>query len=348
MGMSTRGLFAALIVLVLPACASATANIKGAGATFPAPVIKKWADAYAQETGETVAYEALGSAEGIRLVSLRDVEFAVSDIPLTSSELAAAKLLQFPIVVGGVVPIVNIPGLGAGELRLTGPTLAAMYMGEIVRWNDEAIKNLNPGISLPDLPIIAIHRADGSGTTFLFTSYLSAVSSRWRERYGAGSSLRWPLGRRGKGNEGVATLVRDLPGALGYVEYAYAVQYRLSFTQLQNKAGRYLSPSETSFRHAASEAKWTRSSFFEILTDRGCPECWPITGASYALLPQSNGNSAQGDKALRFFAWISRYGGQAALDSRYVPVEDPVLVNRIKDAWTRGRNDVDGNSAPVR
>jgi phosphate transport system substrate-binding protein len=261
-----------LIVLVLHAVGADAAGIFGAGATFPAAVMQKWADAFEHATGKGVNYQPVGSAEGIRLATARAVDFGVSDMPLTSAELTGGGLLQFPIVIGGAVPTANIPGLRPGELRLTGPVLAAIYLGKLERWNHQELRKLNPGLTFPDLPITVVHRADGSGTTFIFTSYLSAVSPEWRERVGAGSSLRWPLGRAGRGNEGVSTIVRSLPGALGYLEYTYAVENGLPFAQLQNKAGRYVSPGEGLFLAAAAAARWSRPSFLEILTDRACPE----------------------------------------------------------------------------
>jgi phosphate transport system substrate-binding protein len=268
----------------LALCAAAGAQeVTGAGASFPAPVYAKWADAYHKATGARINYQSVGSGAGIRQIRGKTVDFGATDMPLKDADLAKDGLIQFPTVIGGVVPVVNLKGIGPGQLRLTGSLLADIYLGKVKRWNDPAIVALNPALPLPDAAIAPIRRADGAGTTFLFTNYLSKVSPAWKEKVGEGTAVKWPLGAGGKGNEGVAAFVVRLPNSIGYVEYAFAKLVRMSTVQLQNREGRFIVPDDHSFKSAAAGAQWDKS-FHQILTDLPGAEAWPITGATFILM----------------------------------------------------------------
>ena len=317
---------------------AAATELIGAGATFPAPVVRGWAAAFEQQSGQKVVYRPVGSTEGIRRATAGSADFALTDMPLSLEELEAAGLLQFPVVLGGVVPVVNVPGIASGTMRLSGPLLADILTGRVKRWNDPAIRALNNDLDLPDLPIAAMHRSDGSGTTFLFTSYLSATSPVWRQQIGGGSSVRWPSGRSVTGSEGMASAVRGTPGALGYLEYTYALQSELALVHLRNKAGNWVGPGEPAFRAAATGSHWARASFNEILLDRDHPDAWPIVGASYALVART---AASDGHVLEFFDWVMARGGAIALENHYVPLDDADLLARIRRAWAQHRNRMD-------
>ena len=317
-------------------------DITGAGATFPAPVYGKWAEAY-QSTGNQVSYQAIGSGGGIKQIIAKTVDFGASDMPLQPDALAKDDLVQFPAVIGGEVLVYNLPGIQSGQLRLTPTVLADIYLGKITKWNDIAITALNPGIPIPNQEIVVVRRSDASGTTFLFTNYLSKVSPDWRQRVGEGTDVKWPLGLSGKGNEGVAAFVQHLRGAIGYVEYIYAAKNRMNYCLLQNAAGNYPLPNFTSFKAAASYADWTNGSFHEILTNEPGKYSWPITGATFILMHQTQDHPQQGAEVLKFFDWAYQHGSQMAEELNYVPLPD-ALVTMVRTSWSKIR---DASGTPV-
>jgi len=317
----------------LMASAALGAEISGAGATFPYPIYAKWAEAYQQKTGNQLNYQSIGSGGGIRQIKSKTVTFGASDKPLEPAELKAAGLVQFPMIMGGVVPVVNVEGIKSGALKLDGKTLADIFIGNITSWNDDAIAKLNPGVQLPDTAIAVVHRSDGSGTTFLFTNYLSKVSPDWEQNVGADASVQWPVGIGAKGNEGVANNVDRTQGAIGYVEYAYALQNDLPYAKLVNQAGKTVEPTIESFQAAASHADWKNSdSFYVILTDQPGDDSWPITGASFILMHQQPENPEAAQAALKFFAWAYDNGDQMAKELHYVPIPDQV-VDLVEQMW---------------
>ena len=331
---------AAGAVFVLSAQA---AEVTGAGASFPAPVYAKWADAYNKATGNRVNYQSIGSGAGIKQITAKTVDFGASDMPLKQADLDKDGLQQFPTVIGGVVPVVNVIGIKAGEVRLTGTVLADIFMGKIVKWNDPAIAALNGKLALPDQAIATVHRADGSGTTFIFTNYLSKVSPNWKDKVGEGTAVQWPSGVGGKGNEGVAAFVQRLPGAIGYVEYAYAKQNKLAHVVLQNAAGNFVSPSDAAFKASAAQADWNKSAFGEILTNQSGKDAWPISGATFILMHKVQDKPQQAAEVLKFFEWAYKNGGKAADELDYVPLPDS-LVKLIHASWG---NIKDGSGKPV-
>jgi phosphate transport system substrate-binding protein len=310
------------------------AEITGAGATFPAPIYAKWADAYQKATGNKINYQSIGSGGGIKQIVAKTVDFGASDMPLKPADLEKDGLMQFPTVIGGVVPVLNVPGIKPGELKLTGPLLADIYLGKVAKWNDKAIADLNPGVKLPDQAIAVVRRADGSGTSFIFTNYLSKVSEEWKSKVGEGTAVQWPVGLGGKGNEGVAAFVQRLPGAMGYVEYAYAKQNKMTYAQLKNASGNFVSPDDTTFKAAAAGAEWSKSAFYEILTNQAGKESWPITGATFILMHKNQDKPQQGAEALKFFEWSYKNGAKLADDLDYVPMPDSV-VKLIHGAWVQ-------------
>jgi phosphate transport system substrate-binding protein len=319
-----------------PQAAAQGPQISGAGATFPAPLYAKWAEAAKAATGLTLNYQAIGSGGGIKQIEARTVAFGASDKPLKPDELAKNGLVQFPTVMGGVVPVANLPGVAAGQLKLTGPTLADIYLGKVKRWSDPEIARLNEGVGLPDLPITVVHRSDGSGTTFLFTSYLSAESPAWA-KVGASDSVNWPVGLGGKGNDGVAAMTKQTPGAIGYVEYAYARQNGMAYALLRNRDGRFVAPTAASFAAAAAGADWTKAPGFHLLLlDQPGATAWPITGATFILMHRDQTNPAQAKAVLSFFDWAYRNGDQqaAALDYVALPADVKTLVRRSWAAIT--------------
>lgn len=308
------------------------AEVTGAGASFPAPIYSKWADAYHKATGNRVNYQSIGSGGGIRQINAKTVDFGASDMPLKPEDLAKGGLQQFPTVIGGVVPVVNLPGIKSGEIKLTGELLANIYEGKIVKWNDKALVALNPGVALPDQDIGVVRRADGSGTTFIFTNYLSKVSPTWKEKIGEGTAVQWPVGLGGKGNEGVSAFVQRLPGSIGYVEYAYAKQNKLTYTLLQNKDGEFVGPTEEAFAAAAASADWNKAEFYEILTAEPGKASWPITGATFILMHKMQDKPQQAAEALKFFEWAYQNGGKLASELDYVPLP-PETIKLIKASW---------------
>jgi len=318
----------------LAAPGAMAAEVTGAGATFPAPLYAKWADAYQKATGNKINYQSIGSGGGIKQINAKTVDFGASDMPLKPEELEKQGLVQFPAVIGGEVLAVNLAGIKSGELRLTPAVLADIYLGKIVKWNDKAIADLNPKLALPDAAIAVVRRADGSGTTFIFTNYLSKVSPEWKEKVGEGTAVQWPVGLGGKGNEGVSAFVQRLPGAIGYVEYAYALQNKMTYALLQNASGNYPTPNDVSFKAAAAYADWTKSAFYEILTNEPGKESWPITGATFILMHKVEDKPVQALESLKFFEWAYKNGTKMADDLDYVPLPEN-LVKLIHTSWTQ-------------
>jgi phosphate transport system substrate-binding protein len=306
-------------------------DVTGAGATFPAPIYAKWADAYNKATGARINYQSVGSGAGIRQIRGKTVDFGASDMPLTDSELAKDGLVQFPTVIGGVVPVVNIKGISPGQIRMTGLVLGDIYLGKITRWNDAALVALNPGVPLPDAAIAPVRRADGSGTTFIFTNYLSKVNADWKGMVGEGTAVNWPAGAGGKGNEGVSAFVQRLPNSIGYVEYAYAKQNKMSHVLMRNKDGVFVGPDDTTFKAAAAGAEWAKS-FYQILTEQPGKDSWPITGATYILMYKSQDKPATATSALKFFDWAYGNGDKMADDLEYVPLPAAVK-DLVRKQW---------------
>jgi phosphate transport system substrate-binding protein len=318
------------------------ADITGAGATFPAPVYSKWADAYQKATGTKVNYQAIGSGGGIKQITAKTVDFGASDMPLKDADLNKDGLMQFPTVIGGVVPVINLPGIKAGELMLTGEVLGKIYLGEIKKWNDPAIAKLNPKAKLPNQDILVVRRADASGTSFIFTKYLSKVNAEWKSKVGEGTTVNWPTGTGGKGNEGVAAFVQRLGGAIGYVEYAYAKQNKMTHINLQNKSGAVVQPTADAFKAAAAGAEWSKS-FYQILTDEPGKDAWPIAGATFILLHKTQDKPVQGAEVMKFFDWAYKGGDAAAKDLDYVPLPD-VVKNQIRATWKSSVKDASGKA----
>jgi phosphate transport system substrate-binding protein len=317
----------------LLAASAMAAEITGAGASFPAPIYAKWADAYQKATGNKVNYQSIGSGGGIKQINAKTVDFGASDMPLKLEVLEKDGLVQFPTVIGGVVPVVNVPGVQPGQLKLTGPVLADIYLGKISKWNDKAIADLNPGVALPNVDIAIIRRADGSGTSFIFTNYLSKVSDEWKSKVGEGTAVQWPTGMGGKGNEGVSAFLQRIPNSIGYVEYAYAKQNKLAYVQLKNAAGNFVAPDDDTFKDAAATADWGKSAFGEILTNQAGKKAWPITGATFILMHKVQDKPAQAAEVLKFFEWSYKSGDQMATDLDYVPLPDS-LVKQIGASWS--------------
>jgi phosphate transport system substrate-binding protein len=332
--MTFSGLRTALAILsLLPVLPAAAADISGAGATFPYPLYAKWADTYKKDTGIGLNYQSIGSGGGIKQIKAKTVTFGASDMPLKPAELKEAGLVQFPTVTGGDVPVVNLEGVKPGELVLDGPTLAKIFLGEIKSFDDPAIKKLNPKIKLPSQAMLVVHRSDGSGTTFIWTDYLSKVSPDWQSEVGASTAVEWPAGIGAKGNEGVANNVAQTAGAIGYVEYAYAKQNKMTFVDMINKDGKRVSPSEQSFQAAAANADWANApGFYQILTDEPGAKSWPIAGATFILMHATPDDPAAAAQALKFFSWAYQNGGAAAEELDYVPLPNPVVA-LIKKSW---------------
>jgi phosphate transport system substrate-binding protein len=316
-------------------------EITGAGATFPAPVYAKWAEAYQKATGVKMNYQSIGSSGGIRQITAKTVDFGATDAPLKPEQLEKDGLMQFPAVIGGVVPVVNLPGVKPGDMRLTGPVLGDIFLGKITKWNDKAIADLNPGIKLPAQDIAVVRRADGSGTTFIFTNYLSKVNADWKSKIGEGQAVQWPSGMGGKGNEGVAAFVQRLPGAIGYVEYAYAKQNKLAHTLLRNADGQFVCPDDDTFKAAAAGADWSKAAFGAILTDQPGKASWPITGATFILLHTAQAKPQQGAAVMKFFDWSFANGAKLAADLDYVPLPDS-LTKQLNSAWAAQVKDAGG------
>jgi phosphate transport system substrate-binding protein len=318
---------AAGLVLTMAACSDRPTTITGAGATFPFPIYARWAEAYYGETQIRINYQPIGSSGGIRQIRTKTVDFGATDAPLTGEDLRKDGLVQFPVVIGGIVPVYNIEGVPAGQLKLTGEVLADIFNARITRWNDARIIEINQGVTLPDAAITPVYRSDGSGTTDVFTTYLSQVSEAWKNGPGAGASVQWPIGQGGKGNEGVAALVKQVPNSIGYVEYAYAKQTQIPVAQLQNAAGKFIVPEAKTFQAAAAGADWKPASGYGIsLTNQPGDEAWPITSPTFILVHKAPEKPEQVLEALRFFEWAFGKGDPMAVELDYVP-----LPNQVKD-----------------
>ena len=322
----------ALAVLLLAAGgASQAQDVTGAGATFPAPLYAKWADAYNKATGARINYQSVGSGAGIRQIKAKTVDFGASDMPLQDDELGKEGMVQFPVVIGGVVPVVNIQGIQPGQIKLTGAVLGDIFLGKISKWNDAALTGLNPGVPLPDAAISVVRRADGSGTSFIFTNYLSKVNAEWKSKVGEGTAVNWPIGAGGKGNEGVSAFVQRLPNSIGYVEYAYAKQNKMSYVLLKNQAGTFATPDDDNFKAAAAGADWAKS-FYQILTEQPGKETWPISGATFVLMHKNPDKPVNAGNALKFFEWAFGSGDKMAAELEYVPLPDAVKA-LVRKQW---------------
>ena len=334
---AAAGLIAA--AFTIPALA---ADATGAGGTFPAPLYSKWAADFNKATGDKINYQPVGSGAGIQQIEAKTVDFGASDMPLNDADLQKNGLMQFPTVVGGVIPVINIKGIKPGQLKLNGQVLGDIYLGKITNWNDPALKALNPGLALPDAAIAPVRRSDGSGTTFLFTNYLSKVNAEWKSKVGDGTAVNWPTGAGGKGNEGVAAYVNQLPNSIGYVEYAYVKQNKMTYALMQNSEGVTVTPNDTAFKAAAAGADWSKS-FYQVLTNQPGKGSWPITGATFILMHTTQDKPAQAATVLKFFNWVYKDGDKAAVALDYVPMPGPVK-NLITTSWG---NIKDGSGKPI-
>ncbi|HUO91189.1 MAG TPA: phosphate ABC transporter substrate-binding protein PstS [Rhizomicrobium sp.] len=335
MRISFKSIAGALIGVALAATAALAADISGAGATFPYPIYAKWAAAYKGVSGVGMNYQSIGSGGGIAQIKAKTVTFGASDMPLPASQLNQFGLVQFPTVIGGEVAVYNVPGVAAGQLVLDGTTLANIYLGHIVRWNDPAIKKLNPGVNLPDQAIAVVHRSDGSGTTFVFATFLSRVSAEWKSNVGAATSVDWPVGIGAKGNEGVAGNVAQTSGSIGYVEYAYALQNHLKYARMVNKDGKTVEPTLATFGAAAAHADWNaaaQNNFYIILVDEPGADSWPITATTYILMYKQPSDPAASADVLKFFKWAYANGDDMAKSLVYVPLPDNA-VQAIENSW---------------
>jgi phosphate transport system substrate-binding protein len=317
-------------------------EVTGAGASFPAPLYSKWAADYNKSTSVRINYQSVGSGAGIRQIDAKTVDFGASDAPLKDEELAKKGQIQFPTVIGGVIPVVNIKGIAPGQLRLNGQVLGDIFLGKITKWNDAAIKSLNPSLNLPDAAIAPVRRADGSGTTFIFTNYLSKVNADWKAKVGEGTAVNWPSGAGGKGNEGVAAFVGRLPNSIGYVEYAYVKQNKMTYAMMQNAAGQFVAPDDTAFKAAAAGAEWSKS-FYQILTNQPGAQSWPITGATFILMHKVQDKPAQAATAMKFFEWAYKSGDKTAEDLDYVPMP-PAVKAQIEKLWATEIKDASGKA----
>ena len=342
-----RALFGGVVVASMTLAAGAHAEdvkeISGAGATFPYPVYAKWAEKYEHEKGVKMNYQSIGSGGGIKQIKAKTVDFGASDAPLKPEDLKEAGLMQFPMVMGGVVPVINVPGIKAGEVKLSAEVLAEIYLGKITHWNDKRIAKLNSGVKLPKTAITVVHRSDGSGTTWIFTNYLSKVSSDWKDKVGNDKSVSWPTGVGGKGNEGVASYVDRIKGSIGYVEYAYALQNKMSYAKLQNHDGHYVAPTSETFQAAAAGADWAHADgFYMVLTNQPGANSWPITGATFILVYNTQDKPATGKAVLSFFDWAYHNGGKMAENLDYVPMPKSV-VSLVEQTWSANIKDAEGN-----
>jgi phosphate transport system substrate-binding protein len=333
-----------LAVTVVPAAAE---DISGAGATFPYPIYAKWADAYKKETGIGLNYQSIGSGGGIKQIQNKTVTFGASDMPLQPAELNKWNMVQFPTVIGGDIPVVNLEGVKSGDLKLDGDTLAKIFLGQITKWDDPTIKKLNPDVKLPSQAIAIVHRSDGSGTTFIWTDYLSKVNDEWKSKVGANTAVEWPTGIGAKGNEGVANNVVNTKGSMGYVEYAYAKQNNMTTVNMINKDGKTVAPNAAAFQAAAANADWEKSElFYVILTNQPGPASWPIAGATFILIYKQPQDPAAATSALKFFAWAYAKGGKMAEELDYVPMPQKV-VGQIQTMWSKEIKDSSGKPLHV-
>jgi phosphate transport system substrate-binding protein len=339
-----RGIAVGMVLALAGTVAAQQATINGAGATFPYPIYAKWAYLYERAASVKVNYQSIGSGGGIAQIKARTVDFGGSDAPLSAGDLERSGLIQFPMVIGGVVPIVNLPGITAGQIKLTPDVLASIFLGSITKWDDPAIKALNAGVNLPSKAITVVHRADGSGTSWVFTNYLTKVSPAWKARVGFATSVEWPVGVGGKGNEGVAAYVRRIQGAIGYVEYAYAIQNRIAYAQMKNRAGKFVSPDIATFQAAAANADWANApGFYMVLTDQPGDNSWPITGATFILVHKAQRDAARAKAMLAFFNWCYANGDAEAEKLHYIPMPRAV-VQLVQAKW---KSELSAGGAPV-
>ena len=332
---------AAASAVLLPLLVNAQ-DVTGAGATFPAPLYAKWADAYNKATGARINYQSVGSGAGIKQIKSKTVDFGASDMPLTDEDLAKDGMVQFPTVIGGVVPVVNIKGIAAGQIKLSGAVLGDIYLGKITKWNDPVLVALNPGVALPAADITVVRRADGSGTSFIFTNYLSKVNPEWKAKVGEGTAVNWPVGNGGKGNEGVAAFVQRLPNSIGYVEYAYVKQNKMTFTLLKNRDGNFVPPSEEAFKAAAAGADWAKS-FYQITTDQPGKDAWPLSNPTYVLMHKTQDKAANASNSLKFFEWAYNNGDKMADDLDYVALPASVK-DLVRKQWAASIKDSAGKA----
>ena len=330
------------VALTIVSGAVIAQDVTGAGASFPAPVYAKWADAYNKATSTRINYQSVGSGAGIKQIRSKTVDFGASDAPLSDADLAKDGLIQFPTVIGGVVPVVNISGVAAGQLKLTGQILGDIYLGKVSKWSDPAIAAINPGVKLPDAAISPVRRADGSGTTFQFTSYLSKVNAEWKSKVGEGTAVNWPTGAGGKGNEGVSAFVQRLPNSIGYVEYAYAKQAKMAHVLLRNQAGNFVAPDDSTFKAAAAGADWSRT-FAQDLTDKPGKDSWPITSTTFILMYKVQDKPANAAYALKFFDWAYSNGDQMTEQLEYVPLPGSVK-DLVRKLWAANLKDTSGKA----
>ncbi len=323
----------AALTTMMFALPSAAQEITGAGASFPAPIYAKWAADYNKATGVRVNYQSIGSGAGIKQIDSKTVDFGASDMPQTDDVLKAKGQIQFPTVIGGTVPVVNIKGIAPGQMKLDGQVLGDIYLGKITKWDDPAIKALNPGLPLPDAAIAPVRRADGSGTTFNFTNYLSRVHAEWKAKVGEGTAVNWPVGAGGKGNEGVAAFVARLPNSIGYVEYSYVKQNKMTYTLMKNRDGVFVAPDDDTFKAAAAGADWNKS-FYQLITDQPGKNAWPITTATFILMNVKQDKPANATETFKFFSWAYKNGDKIAADLDYVPMPANV-IGAIEKAWAQ-------------
>jgi phosphate transport system substrate-binding protein len=332
----------AIAAAALFSASALAADITGAGATFPYPIYAKWADAYKKETGIGMNYQSIGSGGGIKQITAKTVQFGASDMPMKPEELEKNGLMQFPAIMGGDVMVYNVKGVPSGALTLTGPQVADIYLGKIKKWNDPVLTKHNPGVKLPDQAISVVHRSDGSGTTFIFANYLSKVSEEWKSKVGEGTSVAWPTGVGGKGNEGVASYVQRIDGAIGYVEYAYAKQNKVAVAKMVNRDGQVVAPGEETFKAAAASADWAKApGMYLVLTDQAGKASWPMTGASFILMHKQQEKPDIAKEVLKFFDWAFKNGDAMASQLDYVPMPDAV-VSLIQAAWKQQIKDAAG------
>jgi len=337
-------LLTSVVVFMVAVAGARATNLNGAGATFPYPVYSRWAYKYHRITGVALNYQSIGSGGGIAQIKARTVDFGASDAPMKPGELKKYGLVQFPMIMGGVVPVVNLRDIGPGKLKISENILANIFLGKITRWDDDALKKINPGIDLPNRGITVVHRADGSGTTWIFTNYLSKISDEWHKRAGFGKAVAWPVGVGGKGNEGVSAYVQRLSGSIGYVEFAYALQNKMSYVLLENSYGNFVAPTMKTFQSAATSADWKHTSgFYMVLTDQPGIDTWPIVGASFILIYKDQKDMSRTKTMLRFFDWCYRHGADIAEKLKYVPMPGSV-VNLVEGTW---KNEVRVNGEPV-
>ena len=334
--------FLGMLAVALIGFGAQAAEINGAGATFPYPIYAKWAEAYAAKTGLKLNYQSIGSGGGIKQITEKTVDFGASDMPMKPADLEKAGLTQFPMVMGGVVPVVSLQGIQPGQLKLDGKVLSDIYLGKVTKWNDPAIASLNSGLKLPDQAIAPVYRSDGSGTTFIFTHYLSEVSPEWKDKIGENTSVQFPTGIGGKGNEGVSAMASRTSGAIGYVEYAYAKQNKLTYALLRNKDGQFVSPEIRTFQSAAASADWAKAQdFYLLLTNQPGKDSWPITGATFILMHKQQSRPEVAREALNFFSWAFHNSAEMAKELDYVPMPESV-VKLVEQSWQQIKGP-DGN-----